>query len=110
MLTAPDGSRSLRHLPQDWVVPGRRYEIQIDVVATEIHAEGTLYITPEWFELSDDAGVTWTPVGATKEAAISLGAFTAGQRKSYVLSYVVPSGYTDGWTATAQPVIGWGID
>jgi hypothetical protein len=46
----------------------------------------------DWLQVSDDGGITYVPVPATKEDAIQLGPLSAGQRKPLKVKVAIAAG------------------
>ena len=88
-LTAPDGSREIRHIPVDWARAGQYYEIELEAVADCAYTDVVVWASLDWCEI--DIGGGLTSIGTTRATAVSLGSFTAGQRKDITIRVTIPS-------------------
>lgn len=90
-LVAPGGRHSIRRVPYGWIRRTVAYVEGIEAVAERALTGPVLWAGSTWFRVSIDGG-GYIAVGATRATAVSLGAFTEGQRKSLNLELTVPGG------------------
>ncbi len=90
-LTWPGGTKVQRYIRLDHARVNVAKTLDMDVVSIEARAGVTLAAAVAgWLTVSTDGGATWTPVGDEPQTGVSLGAFTAGERKSIKLRLLVP--------------------
>jgi hypothetical protein len=91
----PNGALEWRYIGVDWYLIGCTKLVPVAVVATKAHPTALLATTEaNRLSISADGGASYTPLGTDVTAGYPLGAFSAGQRKDYVLKVVVPGGTT----------------
>ncbi|KPJ83947.1 MAG: hypothetical protein AMS19_02580 [Gemmatimonas sp. SG8_23] len=89
---APDGAHEIRRVPFDWIRPGVPYTESLELEAPDGHPNPVLWTDRVgWLELQVESG-PWKAVGNSRSSGVSLGAFTAGQRKTITFRVTVPIG------------------
>lgn len=90
VLVVSNGTIEVRRIPLNWIRKDVNYTEALEVWSPDGHAGPLLWCDhASWLEASV-AGGGYQAVGATRATAVSLGAFTAGQRKSLSLRLKVP--------------------
>ena len=89
----PFGQYEWRYIQIPWYVIGTDFIFDADIVATHAH-DSALLATSEADRvyISDDGGASYDPIPTDVTNGYDLGAFTAGQRKSYRFKVNIPSG------------------
>lgn len=84
-----DGAREIIRIPADFVVPGRSYDFELEVVATEAHS--TAQFAAEIADyLKIDIGGGFSAVPDDVQNGFDLGPFSAAERKPITLRLTVP--------------------
>jgi hypothetical protein len=90
ILTAKDAAREINVVFFDWVRNDFDFDTNLDIKASEAHSYATISASDSIFKISPDAGANFYSIPTDVFNGYDLGAFSAGQRKVYILRLRLP--------------------